>query len=41
MDLIPIANDLVFNYVFTISVYFSIPLLTTLAIIRITKEISK
>jgi len=41
MELIPITTDIVFNYVFTISVYFSIPLLTTLALVRIVKEISK
>jgi len=41
MELIPITTDIVFNYVFTIAVYFSIPLLTTLALVRITKEISK
>lgn len=41
MEIIEITNDMTINYVATIMVYFSIPLLTTIGIIKLLKEATK
>jgi hypothetical protein len=41
MDIIDFSNDIVFNYVATIMVHFSIPLLTTVGMLKLLKEALK
>ncbi len=41
MEIIELSNDIVFNYVATIMVYFSIPLFTVVGMLKLLKEALK